>query len=33
LAVEHPRTGEIMRWESDLPPDLADLRDALAAAL
>jgi len=33
LAVEHPRTGEILRWESELPPDLARLRRALAAAL
>jgi 23S rRNA pseudouridine1911/1915/1917 synthase len=33
LAVEHPRTGEILRWESELPPDLDHLRQALAAAL
>jgi len=33
LAIEHPRTGEILRWESELPPDLAHLRAALAAAL
>jgi 23S rRNA pseudouridine1911/1915/1917 synthase len=33
LVIEHPRTGEIMRWESELPPDLARLRQALVAAL
>jgi 23S rRNA pseudouridine1911/1915/1917 synthase len=33
LAIEHPRTGEILRWESDLPPDLLHLRQALEAAL
>jgi 23S rRNA pseudouridine1911/1915/1917 synthase len=33
LAIEHPRTGEILRWESELPPDLAHLRATLAAAL
>jgi 23S rRNA pseudouridine1911/1915/1917 synthase len=33
LAVEHPRTGEILHWESELPPDLSHLRQALAAAL
>ena len=30
LAVEHPSTGEIMRFQSELPHDLARLRDALA---
>lgn len=30
LALEHPRSGEILEWISDLPPDLARLRDALA---
>jgi 23S rRNA pseudouridine1911/1915/1917 synthase len=33
LAIEHPRTGDILRWESDLPPDLLHLRRALEAAL
>jgi len=33
LTVEHPRTGDILRWESDLPPDLLHLRRALRAAL
>jgi 23S rRNA pseudouridine1911/1915/1917 synthase len=32
LALEHPRTGEILEWISDLPDDLACLRDALRAA-
>ena len=31
LALEHPRTGAILEWISDLPPDLARLRDALRA--
>jgi 23S rRNA pseudouridine1911/1915/1917 synthase len=31
LALEHPRTGEIMEWISDLPADLAFLRDSLRA--
>jgi 23S rRNA pseudouridine1911/1915/1917 synthase len=31
LVIEHPRTGEIMRWESELPADLAHLRSALEA--
>jgi 23S rRNA pseudouridine1911/1915/1917 synthase len=31
LTLEHPRTGEILEWISDLPPDLACLRAALAA--
>jgi 23S rRNA pseudouridine1911/1915/1917 synthase len=33
LALEHPRTGEILEWISDLPDDLARLRDSLRAAL
>jgi 23S rRNA pseudouridine1911/1915/1917 synthase len=33
LTIEHPRTGDILRWESDLPPDLLHLREALEAAL
>src|SRR3954447_17026071 len=33
LAIEHPRTGEIMHWESELPEDLVLLRSALEAAL
>jgi 23S rRNA pseudouridine1911/1915/1917 synthase len=31
LVLEHPRTGEILEWISDLPPDLARLRDFLRA--
>jgi 23S rRNA pseudouridine1911/1915/1917 synthase len=33
LAIEHPRSGEILRWESELPPDLSRLRQALGATL
>jgi 23S rRNA pseudouridine1911/1915/1917 synthase len=33
LALEHPRTGEILEWISDLPKDLAVLREKLEAAL
>ena len=33
LAVEHPKTGAILEWKSDLPEDLAALREALQAAL
>src|ERR1700738_5321795 len=33
LALEHPKTGEILEWISDLPDDLAALRDKLRAAL
>jgi len=33
LALEHPQTGEVLEWISDLPPDLVRLRDALRAAL
>jgi 23S rRNA pseudouridine1911/1915/1917 synthase len=31
LAVKHPSTGEILTFRSELPPDLARLRSALAA--
>jgi 23S rRNA pseudouridine1911/1915/1917 synthase len=31
LAFEHPETGEVMEFRSPLPPDLAALRQALAA--
>jgi len=33
LALEHPRTGAILEWISDLPEDLAYLRNCLRAAL
>jgi 23S rRNA pseudouridine1911/1915/1917 synthase len=33
LALEHPQTGAILEWISDLPEDLAHLRDCLRAAL
>ena len=33
LALEHPKTGAILEWKSDLPEDLAALRDCLQAAL
>jgi len=33
LALEHPKTGEILQWISDLPDDLTLLRDCLRAAL
>ena len=33
LVVEHPKTGAILEWKSDLPEDLAALRDCLQAAL
>jgi 23S rRNA pseudouridine1911/1915/1917 synthase len=33
LALEHPKTGEILEWISDLPDDLIILRDSLRAAL
>jgi 23S rRNA pseudouridine1911/1915/1917 synthase len=33
LVIEHPRTGEILRWESILPQDLLTLQRALEAAL
>jgi 23S rRNA pseudouridine1911/1915/1917 synthase len=32
LVIEHPRTGEILHWESALPADLEHLRSALEAA-
>jgi 23S rRNA pseudouridine1911/1915/1917 synthase len=31
LALEHPRSGEILEWISDLPEDLTQLRDCLRA--
>jgi 23S rRNA pseudouridine1911/1915/1917 synthase len=31
LAVEHPSTGKILQFRSELPPDLARLHDMLAA--
>jgi 23S rRNA pseudouridine1911/1915/1917 synthase len=33
LALEHPKTGAILEWSSDLPADLANLRNRLRAAL
>ena len=33
LVLEHPKTGEILEWISDLPGDLINLRDCLRAAL
>jgi 23S rRNA pseudouridine1911/1915/1917 synthase len=33
LVLEHPRTGEILRWEAPLPEDLLSLRGTLSAAL
>jgi 23S rRNA pseudouridine1911/1915/1917 synthase len=33
LTLEHPKTGAILEWSSDLPADLERLRGALAAAL
>ncbi|HXI08037.1 MAG TPA: RluA family pseudouridine synthase [Bradyrhizobium sp.] len=32
LVIEHPRSGEILSWEADLPEDLLLLQRALAAA-
>jgi 23S rRNA pseudouridine1911/1915/1917 synthase len=32
LTVEHPRTGEILKWEAPLPEDLLLLKTALQAA-
>ena len=32
LVLEHPRTGEILRWERPLPEDLLSLKRALEAA-
>jgi 23S rRNA pseudouridine1911/1915/1917 synthase len=31
LALEHPRTGEVLRWEAALPEDLLLLQDRLAS--
>jgi 23S rRNA pseudouridine1911/1915/1917 synthase len=33
LALEHPRTGEFLRWEAALPKDLLLLQNALEAAV
>ena len=33
LALDPPQTGAILEWISDLPKDLANLRDCLRAAL
>jgi 23S rRNA pseudouridine1911/1915/1917 synthase len=33
LVIEHPKTGEILRWESPFPKDLVHLTDKLRAAL
>jgi 23S rRNA pseudouridine1911/1915/1917 synthase len=33
LALQHPKTGAILEWISDLPEDLTLLRDCLRAAL
>ena len=33
LALEHPQTGAVLEWISDLPDDLIILRDSLRAAL
>jgi 23S rRNA pseudouridine1911/1915/1917 synthase len=33
LVLQHPRTGEILRWESPLPEDLLSLQRVLRAAL
>jgi len=33
LALEHPKTGAILEWISDLPEDLSHLREGLRAAL
>jgi 23S rRNA pseudouridine1911/1915/1917 synthase len=33
LAVEHPKTGAILEWNSNLPADLRFLEDSLQAAL
>jgi 23S rRNA pseudouridine1911/1915/1917 synthase len=32
LSVKHPKTSEILRFQSELPPDLARLRHALAGS-
>jgi 23S rRNA pseudouridine1911/1915/1917 synthase len=33
LVIEHPRTGEVLHWESPLPEDLVHLTDKMRAAL
>jgi 23S rRNA pseudouridine1911/1915/1917 synthase len=33
LVIQHPRTGEILHWESPFPEDLVHLTDKLRAAL
>jgi 23S rRNA pseudouridine1911/1915/1917 synthase len=33
LALEHPKTGELLHWEAALPEDLLLLQNALEAAL
>jgi 23S rRNA pseudouridine1911/1915/1917 synthase len=33
LALEHPKTGEILHWERGLPEDLLPLQNSLRAAL
>ncbi len=33
LALEHPRTGELLHWEAPLPEDLLLLQRALEAAV
>jgi 23S rRNA pseudouridine1911/1915/1917 synthase len=33
LVLEHPKTGEILRWEAPLPEDLVLLQERLRAAL
>ena len=33
LVIEHPQTGEILRWESPFPEDLVHLKTKLEAAL
>jgi 23S rRNA pseudouridine1911/1915/1917 synthase len=33
LALEHPKTGAVLEWLSDLPEDLGHLREGLRAAL
>ena len=32
LSLQHPDNGETMTWEAALPPDFAQLLDALGAA-
>jgi 23S rRNA pseudouridine1911/1915/1917 synthase len=33
LVIEHPKTGQLLRWESSLPEDLLLLEGTLKAAL